>query len=48
MVGRHNDFVNCGFLDGHAKAVDLVTLYNNIVYYLSASSATAGQGQAVQ
>ena len=44
-VGRHNGFVNCGFLDGHAKAVKLDVLCNNANYYFDASSLVAGVGQ---
>jgi prepilin-type N-terminal cleavage/methylation domain-containing protein/prepilin-type processing-associated H-X9-DG protein len=52
---RHNGFMNAGFLDGHAKALDINNMANTDDffsshfngYYLDASSAVAGHGQAI-
>ena len=45
MVGRHNGFVNCGFLDGHAKAVKINELATNYEYYFSAQTDAPGVAQ---
>jgi len=47
MEGRHTGSVNCGFLDGHAKAIKLFELHNQEAYYFNASSLVANVGQAV-
>jgi prepilin-type N-terminal cleavage/methylation domain-containing protein len=55
-LAPHNGFENLGFLDGHAKALAMQALWNSDStssstsngYYLDASAATAGRGQAIE
>jgi prepilin-type processing-associated H-X9-DG protein len=47
-VFPHNGFMNCGFLDGHAKAVGVTNMMNADNYYLDAEAGTVGVGQAIQ
>jgi hypothetical protein len=56
MIFPHNSFENCGFLDGHAKAVSISEIqitdswYQSTFtgYYFNADSSQAGHGQAVK
>jgi prepilin-type N-terminal cleavage/methylation domain-containing protein/prepilin-type processing-associated H-X9-DG protein len=45
MVGRHNDMVNCGFLDGHAKALRIQDLTTWCDYYFNAQNTDKVSGQ---
>lgn len=45
IYGRHNGVCNVGFLDGHAQAVPVAIISQNVRYYFDAQ-ADAGYGQS--